>query len=763
VNRVTSPGRAILETLVLGRGRPWLFLGVALVTLVAGWRAAGLRPDDDNTSMVSADRSMTSAETAFARDFGDDEVIVVALTHPDLLGPDGLATLRTMTERIGGLDGVRRATSLTNVRRIVRGPAGAEPAPLVPEGPAGDDGRAALRTALDANPHLTGFLVSADRRTAAIVVECLPRPGDGAWRARLVEALRRLAAEPRAAGVEVHLTGLGLQKHDTAVLVQRDQRVLLPLAVAVLGLALVVVTRRLDGVVLPLVVTGAATVWTLGLYAARGHSVNVITALLPPLVMVLSVATSIHLFEAWAGSESDPDSAARLRVALRHFGGPCFMTALTSALGMASLLTSDLPAVRLFGGYGAVGIMLSYLLNITLLPAVLSYRRAPAPAARPARDRAGLWLEAVARVTARHPRWTLLLALVPTVVALAGLPRIRNNTDLLRFLGEEAPLVRDTRAIDAALGGANGVDLTIERRDGAPLTRLDDIRRIERFVEAVGSLPEVTGTLALTDLLKQMQRAEGGDAVPALPGDSATLTGLFDLLEAAEDQTDIRRVATADFRRARVAVRLRLLGTHDAAALFDRLETLASEDLGPDYRVAPIGPFYRVTVDSNRLVAGQVQSFGLALLTVILSIGLAVRSWRLLVAAIVPNVVPIVWTMGTMGWCGIDLSTATTMVASVVLGIAVDDEILYLAAFKSGFRGNLEETIVRTTRNTGRAIAISTAVLTLGFLVGAFSSFRPTVYFSLLAGLSMIAALLCTMTLLPACLAALHPRPGNAR
>jgi predicted RND superfamily exporter protein len=151
-----------------------------------------------------------------------------------------------------------------------------------------------------------------------------------------------------------------------------------------------------------------------------------------------------------------------------------------------------------------------------------------------------------------------------------------------------------------------------------------------------------------------------------------------------------------------------------------------------------------------------VRSFGLALALVLLSVGAMLRSWRLLAAAALPNIVPILWTMGAMGWLGIDLSAATTMVASVVLGIAVDDAIHFLARFRSEYAGDLETAVDRTARVTGRVLTITTVVLTLGFWVGALSSFRPTVYFSLLAGLSMVTAQICTITLLPACLRVLH-------
>ncbi len=746
------------DALVLGRGRLAFLVAMLVLTIVCGRYALHLRAEQSNASMSSSRPAERAVEQRFLADFGNDEVIVVALTHPEILGPDGVAMVRNVTERIAALDGVRRTTSLTNVRQIVSGPEGAEPAPLLLDPlPPGEEGAAAVRRALDANPHLTGLLISADRRTAAILVELENRDGDDSYRARLVRDVRAIQQEARPAGAAIHVTGITLQKDDTTRLVRRDQSILLPLSLLMLAISLAVVTRHIAGVLLPLVVTGVTVVITLGLYAALGHQVNVITSLLPPLLLVLSTTTAIHLFQEWVAlGPRVPDRAGRLRSVLRFFVAPCFMTSLTTAIGLGSLVVNDIPAVRLFGAFGAFGIMLSFVLNFTLMPALLSFLDPPAAPRR----RVGVAFEgalkAAARFAVRRPGLTFLAAGVPTVLALIGLPMIRNNTDLVRFLREDEALVRDTRFIDRTLGGASAIDLVIERRDGRPLTGIDDVRRLDAFVDEVRRLSGVTGALALTDLLKQLHRAEHRLDRLALPEDGDRLAELFDLLDAAEDQSDIRRVMTPDVRRARVTLRLHSMGTREVASLLDRVEKAGRAALGSAYVVTPTGSFYKITVDSNRLVAGQVGSFGLALALVLLVIGLMLRSVKLLVAAVLPNVVPILWTMGLMGWLGIDLSTATTMVASVVLGIAVDDAIHYLTRFRSEYSGDLEGAVLRTTGITGRVLSITTVVLTLGFWVGTLSSFKPTVYFSLLSGVTMVTALACTMTLLPACLRVLH-------
>jgi predicted RND superfamily exporter protein len=261
----------------------------------------------------------------------------------------------------------------------------------------------------------------------------------------------------------------------------------------------------------------------------------------------------------------------------------------------------------------------------------------------------------------------------------------------------------------------------------------------------------VTGVHSVLDVLRQIQRAERGGEL-ALPGDDEASEWAFALLEAAPEQPLVRRFVTPDFTQARLSLRVRAVGTSVAAPLADSLLAEGRALLGPDYTLVATGAFYRVARDSNRLVASQVASFGLALGMVFLAIGILFRSARLTLVAFLPNVMPVLWTGGMMGFLGIDLSTGTAMIASSVIGVVVDDTIHYLTGFTRAYRGDPRDAVRRTTRGTGAALFLNNLVLVLGFWVGCFGSFKPTIYFSLLSGATMIGALVCDLLVTPACL-----------
>jgi len=526
----------------------------------------------------------------------------------------------------------------------------------------------------------------------------------------------------------------------------------------VLGIVLAVFLRSLLGVALPLAVTGVTVAWTLGVYQLAGLEVNAITALLPPVLMVLSLAVSVHLIQGWLDAPRSADRIARLRAIVRRLVLPCFFCTLTTALGFGSLGTSDMPAVRYFGLFAALGVAVAFAAGMTLVPIGLSFLDPPAsPLAAPQHRGMQRVLGWASRVSVEQPWRVLTIFIAITAVAMAGLPLVRNNTDLVRFLRSDAPLHRDTLYIDSHLTGAGTLEFVVTRSDGASLVSQDAVRRMAAFEQAALRHPEVTSVGSILPVLRQIQRAESGDDALVLPPDERATAYAFDLLQAAPEQALIRKLVAPDFDAARFNVRIHAVGTSVAAPLAQSMLAEGRALLGDGYRVEVTGSFYQVAQDSNGLVISQLKSFGSALVLVFIAIAVLLRSARLTAISFVPNVMPIAWTLGLMGFLGIDLSTGTAMIASSVIGLVVDDTIHYLDHYQHVYEGDAPAAVDRTTRDVGPPLFVNNVVLVLGFWIGCFGSFKPTIYFSLLSGITMITALVCDLFVTPASLVVLDP------
>jgi len=727
---------------------PCLFI-ILIMTLVMLFFALRVEVESDNASMVSADQELQVNYDLFRKTFGNDEMLLLAITRPHLLRPEGLQIVDRITEEISALKGVTRVLSLTNAVQLVAGDFGSEAIPLVAK-PYSEHDALKITQALEQNPELSQLLLSKDRQTGVILIDLA---GDRVQQGQGIAAIEALLAT-RFSDQNLHLTGIPLAKLTVSRFIQRDQQVIIPFSVVILGGLLLLMFRRLSGLLLPLAAMAITLCWTIGLYSLCGYALNTITGLLPPVIMVLSIATTVHLYSGWLQLAGEPgEPKILLAREMRKLFLPCLFTAITTALGLISLLVSDVPAVQLFGVFSAVGVMLSFVVNILVVPSVLGFLPIPQTGRR-LYDTGALrgLLRATAELTVNSPRLVLISSLLLAFVALSGVGRIENNTDLVRFLKPGATLHRDTMMIDQAVGGVNRIEFMLTRKDGKALTGLEDMTRLGTLHESIDQLQKVSGSYSILSILRQLNRAEMKQKELALPENGDDLLNLFDLLEVAPDQEFLRKTISADFTKLRLSVRTKVIGTSDTAKLVARIEQLAARQLGAGYHLTPTGEYYQVVADSNRLVASVISSFSLSLGTVFMAISILFRSLKLLALALIPNLLPLAWTAGLIGFLGIDLSTGTAMIASVAIGLTVDSTIHYLARFQREDRGDCKEAVMRTTMATGRALTISALVLFFGFSVGGLSSFLPTIYFSVLTGITMLGAVVCDLLVLPASL-----------
>jgi len=758
---VTPPGPepgnpSGLETFLawlLGTGRyPYLAL---LLLVTTGFCVYALRigAEAETGSMVSRDEGQARSYAAFRSAFGNDEEMVLGVTHPRLFAPEGLRFLDGLTREVGSLEGVRRVYSLTNARHAVNGPAGAESEPLVPRPFDAPGVSRRLLSALDDNPKFAGLLVSRDRRTAGITIEVEERTGAGAPPVDLTEAIRGVMAR-RAGEAELHLSGISVQKHDVAEFVRRDKAVLVPLSMLVLAGMLAVTFRSAAGVLVPMAVKVVTLAWTMGAYALSGFRLDPITSLLPPLIIILSISTSVHLVDGWLHiPEGEGDRARAIVRETRRLFAPSLYTALTTAFGLLSLAVSDVPAVRRFGVFGAFGVFVSFAVSVTLVPVALSFFPPPRRVGTSqGTGPPGRFLRAAARLSTDRYRAVLAVALLVSLAGGAGVARVRNNTDLVRFLKPGSVLYRDTLFIDRNLAGVYALEFMVSRADGRPLTSPEDMRALAAFQGMASGQGAVAETYSIADVIGMIHAAETGAKPPRLPENEDDLLYGFDLLKADREQPFLSKLVKSDLTVARVSVRVHAIGTAEAAPLVRALLAGGKRILGERYALVPTGSFYQVTQDSNRLVRRQVASISLSLAAILLAIHVLFRSPAFTLAAVAPALVPVLLAGGAMGYAGIDLSTGTAMVAPVILGLVVDSTIHYVARYRREYRGDAREAVGRTTAGAGRALAASALILALGFGVGGFGSFKPTVHFSFLAGGTMLASLACVLLVLPACL-----------
>ena len=693
----------------------------------------------------------------FLAEFQTDEILLVALTVDDVFRPEHLALIDRLTEQVATFPYVQAATSLTNLDVLRADDEEIRVGPLVPDLPATQAEAEPIRAHLAASPLLRDALVSADHRTAAILIELVPIGTTLDAKIALVHRLERALAAERGPGVELEIAGAPAFDVAFDDRTNRDVRRLVPPMVAIVLLSALVLFRRLALAMIPFLTVVIAIIWTIGLLVTLGFTLNVVSSALFVLILGVGVADSIHILTDYTHQLAHHPKAEALEEALTLLLRPCLLTSITTVAGLLSLATSALAPIREFGFLAAFGVAAAFLLSITFVPAALSFLKPPDPAFLE-RQRTGLithLLERLASPTRPFRAVVLVLAGVLAVASLALLPRIETSANPVRFLPPEDPVRQSTVAVDQQLGGTGTLELVVEApeeglKDPAVLRRLDDLQAW------LAERPGVGSVVSIVDQVKEFQRLAAGGAPEAyqLPDTTEAVAQTYLLMEF--EGANLDSLVLENYSKARMTARIRLSEADLVAEQFRALEDRIRADFPAtgSLHVEPTGTLNLIHRMEEYVLETQVESFLLALVVISALMGLLLRSAKLGALALIPNLTPILFAVPVMVLAKIPLNPGTAMCASIALGLIVDDTVHVLSRLQAGLAvgRSTAEAVRATVIESGRPIVVTSALLGAGFVVLTQASFAPIVHLGALTAAIVVLALLADLVLLPALL-----------
>jgi len=720
------------------------FVMVMLVSMtgVALYGMTRLSVDPSNARLLPRQGEDAQIYQHFLTTFGSDEDILVALYEPQqsLLAPEGLAAVRHLTQALAELPHVAAVHSLTHAQDVTQlnlTPFGIAAPRLIPDETLTPEQIEAIRR----NEQVIGTLLSADLHTAGILVVPDAVGMAASVREAWLAAVRHVAAQHAVHGRLTYVAGTPLERSDVTHYIQRDQQRIVPLVLLVLLGVTYSIYRVKRFAVLSLACVLLSLIWTMGGVGFAGIPLNVITSLLPAVIMVVSVSVVIHLINQFIDEVEDGSSGAEaVENAVSHVGTACFLTSVTNAMGFFSLPVIQAPAIQEFGLFAGLGVLLAFVVTMTFAPLVL-LRIGRVPSTRWLHLKEGrleAFLDQLTTWVAAHRRAVFLGVVVLLASMIPGILQITEGTDIVRALKQDAPLRVSSEFIDQHLTGAHSLEFFVQMPDGDDLTSPAMIRQVLAFSHWLRAQPGVTAVLSPWEPLRGVRTAllADDDQLKVL----ATLLPLGLPLDAWLDTRG---------KGLRISARVTSLASERFLELADRARQQAAHMA---LHLDVTGTNYLLAQMSRALVHNQVSSLACAVVMILGTITIALRSWKLGIVAAIPNLLPTVMIFGLMGWLGIELSAATSMIASVALGLFVDDTIhllyLYRREKKAGCR--TFDAIEYALHHAGRAVIFTSLILTLGFWAGLLGSFKPTIYFSLLMGLTMLFSVVTELLVTPA-------------
>lgn len=740
----------------------------AVVSLAALASLRNVRVDYDFEKFFPSDDPELDRYLAFRERFGyDNDFLMIGLERAGGVFDTQLLTrVDSLAGALERLPHVLRVMSPTRMEEPIITPVGVFNMPCLRYA---DTALLAIdRRRIAADTRLQGTFFNADG--TAMLVLLTAEPGLSKLRcdtllADVKEALRRHGlADARLAG---RIVG---QDHYIRTMV-RETVTFLALSISLLALFLWVGFRSRAGVIVPITVVGLSILWQVGLMTALGKPLGILTMLLPTILFVVGMSDVVHILECYL-DEIRRGTEQRLALArtLYETGLPTFLTAVTSAIGFSTLGTASIPPLREFGLFTAIGVFVAYFLSFLLLPAILlltdARRLLPTTSAPSPWDGR---LPGMFRWTLRRRHAILAAFALITLAGTWGAGRIRVNNFLLEDLPDNDPMKSGFLWFERVFGGVRPFEMEITAvRPGSTVLQPDILRQIEDVQAYADTGYHVSAILSPVSLVRSLNKAfNGGDmAFHRLPGDSAECARMARRMKLLGPDL-VRTLVDSTGTHARLSGRMVDEGGRVHTARNAELERfIRTHTDSTRVRFHQTGMAYLIDRNNATLSTQLVGGMGLAVALTALIMLWFFRDWRMVLVALIPNLVPLVFIAGVMGFTGIDLKVSTAIIFTISFGIAEDDTIHMLAALRQHLREGRQPlyALKRTYLATGKAVTVTSLMLLSGFVTLMTSDFASIRYMGILITLTLAFAFVAELLLLPALVVALgrRSRPQGA-
>jgi len=711
--------------------------------------------DNDITAWFSKQDPVYQDYERFRAEFGGTRSLIIALkaeTPDALFASDTLAFIQRITGDIERVDTVERVASLATATIVEATPDGGLDVHKLIEDSTTTSPADVRRRAL-ADDLIRGDLVSSDATVTALVVTFDEDRIDSV-RAGVIQRIHNIVDPQLPRGVTAYYNGsLEISETYNRVTLANQQRFTPPILLFTVG-AIFVTFRSWRKTLLSMIAVLVSVLWTLGLYSLMGFTYNVLSSMITPLIVVLAIADDVHMMQHWDEERRHGDNEHAFKATVAHLAAPLLGASATTALGMLSLATSNVVAVRAFGVGSAVGIMMDFVISLILVPTLLTWVRPETAEAPHERYFIGP-LQRVARFSCAYPARVVAVSLVIGLIAALGILRLRVDTNHINFFRATHPLSRSASVIDKELSGVYSFQIMLE---GPPdsLKTPDALQRIDRLAQSLRAFPHVRKVTSVVDYVKRINKElnDGRPEASVVPHDANTIAQeLFVFGLGGEGREELDRVVSTDYSRAQLSIKLESMSSDLVLQLVEAADALAKSTFtGTGIEAFTTGSGRLFSTLDHYLVTSQLSSFVTAFITVFGVIFIVFRSARFGLLTIVPNVLPVVAVLGVMGYLDISMNIATVMLASVALGVVDDDTIHFINRYrKEVARGaTTDAAIAVATAHEGRASLTTALINSCGFGVLLLSEYRPTAWFGGLLALTLGVAFLAEVFILPA-------------
>jgi len=755
----TAVARIILRNRIL-----WLSI-IAGVTVYMGFRAREAQMDYEYARLLPL-RDTTNIQYEHFQDiFGDEgNIIVVGISDTALREINRFRQWDALKDSLSGQEGVVNVLGISDAVMLHRNDSlqRFDVVPIAPKLPETQAELDAFWSTLYDLPIYDGLLYNKETGATIMAIALEKSILDNRNRVKVVNNLRRIIRDfDEMYAFNTHTSGFPYIRTVNAEKVSNEILIFVLLALAVTASIMLFFFRSFRAMLFSMIVVVIAVIWSFGFIVLFGFKITLLTALIPPLLIVIGIPNCIFLLNKYHQEYVNHGNQIKaLSRVIHKIGNATLMTNATTAAGFATFMLTSSRVLVEFGILASVNIMMVFLLALLLIPIIFSFAKPPkqrhtAHLEKKWINRVVSWMVALVE---KRRRWVYNSAIVLAGIALFGLQFIKKTGSLAEDLPRDAKLYQDLVFFEENFNGVLPFEVFIDTKRPRGSNALPTLQRVEALQAELAQIPELSKTLSLSDLIKFSKQAfyENQPEFYALPNRQDRNFIASYLSNSDTEVSLIKTFVDSTGRYIRVSGSIADVGTREMERIQDRvLPVLDSLFDASRYEAYLTGASVVFIKGTNYLVENLFVSLSLAILLIAMFMAFMFRSFQMVLISLTPNLLPLLLTSAIMGYFSIPIKPSTILVFSIAFGISVDDTIHFLAKFRQELKlrnWDIRSSVLAALRETAVSMTYTSIVLFFGFSIFIASEFGGTVALGLLVSITLFFAMMANLLLLPALL-----------
>ncbi|MEJ7767852.1 MAG: MMPL family transporter [Chitinophagaceae bacterium] len=768
-----STGRFVLKYRVA------LLVLLLASTAFMAWHASKVELSYEFSRAIPLDNPKYQQYQSFKKQFGEDgNLLVIGLQSDKLFSPGLFDEYRKFNEALKQVNSVEDVLSVASAINLVKNDSTEKlvPVPIFPPGQLSKETMDSCAAILGSLPFYQGLLYNQATATYLSAVRINKIVLNSEKRNEVVRDIIDIGeAFSKKQRLELHYSGLPLIRTNIAIKIAKEMKWFLLGSLMLSAVILLLFFRSFSTMLLSLAVVIMGVIWSFGTLHMLGYKITLLTALIPPLIVVIGIPNCIYFLNKYHLSYNETrDKRQALINMVGKMGVVTLFCNIAAAIGFAVFALTKSVILQEFGWVAGINIMVIFFISFILIPAVLSYL--PPPKERHTRYLENRWLlkilEKLEGWSLDHRKLIYAVTVAALILAIAGIFRLRSEAFIVDDLPKTDRIYTDMKFFEKNFKGVMPLEILVDtkRRNGMRINPLQTFERMDSLSRYIASQPEMSRPLSVVEGLKFARQAyyDGDSSNYGLPN-SSDIVFLSSYLNTKTDASNsgnsftklVSSFMDTSKRYARISVNMADVGSKRLPQILDTLEKKANQYFdSTKYSIQFTGTSVTFLEGSAFIINGLKESIFWAFLLIALCMLYLFRSFRILICSLIPNVIPLVITAGVMGWAGIRLKPSTVLVFSVALGIAIDITIRFLVNYKQVYQScdkEVKDVVIDTIRTTGISIIYTSLVLIAGFIIFVFSGFGGTQSLGWLTSLTLVVATITNLSLLPALLISVKP------